>query len=114
MTHWRKSKAITCSQDMQTSEVTLMTNLALCPEDFRDCSVTIHNPSIMRHSLEAQEEETRGIAREGHQELALAVSARGSPLLFLNSPLEIQFESQLAGKMERPLRVDGGQVNWIL
>lgn len=51
MTHWRKSKAITCSQGLQTNKVNLMTNLALCPEDFRDCS------------LEAQEEKTRGMAR---------------------------------------------------
>lgn len=63
-----------------------MTNLALCPEDFRDCSVTIHNPIRMRHSLEAQEEETRDIAREGHQELELAVSARGSLECYFTFP----------------------------
>lgn len=39
MTHWR-----------------IITNLALCPEDFRDCSAAVHNPSRRRHSLEAQEE----------------------------------------------------------
>lgn len=75
---------------MQTNEVILMTNLALCPEDFRDCSVIIHNPIRMRHSLEAQEEETRGITREGHQELELVVVHAG-PSNAISPPLTPTF-----------------------